>query len=169
MKAWTLKLERANAHVHVQDRLPDDLAIPRELCELWKPCAHDLLPKVMLMVQNQLDAWVKEWQLTMAEQQKLYLAAADLLRANKARPRALLSHTAQVFAHLPLCLHFRNVWIRPVPCTIPSMHTPVRERPASEICCQWEQSRRLWAAGTESGNDWELQILLLCCRRGRLC
>ena len=50
------------------------------------------------MVQNQLEAWVKEWQLSMAEQQKLYLAAADLLRANKARPRALLSRTAQILA-----------------------------------------------------------------------
>ena len=121
--------------MYLQDRLPSNVLIPRERFEPWKPCAHDLLPKVMLVVQNQLDAWVKEWQLSMAEQQKLYLAAADLLRANKARPSALLSRTAPVLGLLKyLCLSFRNVQMRPV--QILGVHIPVRERRASEICWQ---------------------------------
>jgi translation initiation factor 3 subunit M len=36
-------------------------------------------------IRSHIDGWVKEWDLSTAEQQKLYLAVADLFRANKKR------------------------------------------------------------------------------------
>ncbi len=40
-------------------------------------------------VQSHIDGWVKEWDLSTAEQQKLYLAVADLFRANKVSASAV--------------------------------------------------------------------------------
>jgi len=36
-------------------------------------------------MQSHIDSWVKDWGLSTAEQQKLFLAIADLFRANKVR------------------------------------------------------------------------------------
>ena len=41
--------------------------------------------KLYGVLQNHVDTWVKEWELSVAQQQTLYLAIADLFRANKAR------------------------------------------------------------------------------------
>ena len=40
---------------------------------------------IFLRLQGRVEGWSKEWQLSVAEQQKLYLAVADLLRTNKVR------------------------------------------------------------------------------------
>lgn len=57
---------------------------------------HTVVPSVSHIhaaLQTHLDTWSKDWELSIAEQRTLYLAAAEVLRLSKVGLLSLTTHT----------------------------------------------------------------------------
>ena len=129
-------------------------------------------------LQSNIEAWVKEWKLSAAEQQRLYLAIADLFRANK------VNHEPVVQWWQSHCLvDSRLTCLDPPTYDFQLQNTLISglwKTSAVKICCLQsvsntdidylllaEDLRRQSAFSGQNGNLW-LLIYLILCRREKL-